>query len=492
VERCTPNTIDRSRLARRFPRRSLLTGGLGLCSLSLPLWHAATERTAGLPMAGRLHAAERSAESVHSLPGRAKRCVFIFLFGGPSHLDLWDLKPHAPREIRGQFQPIATSTPGVEISELLPRLAEQSHRYCLVRSMTHQMPVHGPACSEIYTGRPYFGPPVTDQATPEDWPSLSALVQRYGPLHSGLASSIVLPWYTQFVGQDRRIAGQTGGRMGEEFNPLVVEGNPTDRQFRLQGVDPLPGQSPQRLDDRRRLLAQLQALPAAESASHKSLALLDRHYAAAYALLERAQSAGAFELYREPDAVRARYGWSRFGQSLLAARRLVEAGVSLVTVNWDDDSRTDKVSPHWDTHHDNFRRLQELLCPPFDQGLSAFLADLDDRGLLEETLVVALGEFGRTPRIGLVTQNGMTEPTGRDHWPHAFTAVLAGGGIRGGQVYGATNAVGGFVADRPVTPADLSATVLAHLGIDPRWQYHDHFQRVSRSLSEGNVLRDLG
>ncbi len=421
-------------------------------------------------------------------PGRAKACVFIFLFGGPSQLDLWDLKPRAPREIRGEFSPIATNVPGLEISEHLPHLAGVADKFCLVRSMTHKMNVHGPACSEIYSGREYFGPPVTDQATPLDWPSIASLVQRYGHSASGLPASVVLPWYTQFVGQDRRIAGQTGGRMGDEFNPFLVEGDPTDPDFHFAGLEFPPAMTFDRLAARSqlgRLLAQVGPAPRAA----EPLSRWDQHTAAAFATLERAGNAGAFDLRREPRAVRDRYGWSTFGQSLVAARRLVEAGIPLVTVNWDDDSRSDKVSPHWDTHHKNFERLKTILCPPFDVALAAFLRDLSERGLLDSTLVVVSGEFGRTPRVGLITQNGMTESTGRDHWPHAFTVLLAGGGVRGGQVYGATNASGGYVADRPVTPADLSATVLTHLGIDPALEYHDRFQRIPQRLSEGRGIK---
>ena len=190
--------------------------------------------------------------------------------------------------------------------------------------------------------------------------------------------------------------------------------------------------------------------------------------------------------------MRERYGDTKFGQSLLLARRLVEAGVSLVTVNWDDETRSDKVSPFWDTHNHNFAALKDRLAPRFDQSFSALLADLADRGLLESTLVVVTGEFGRTPKIGQVVQNGMTEKTGRDHWPHAFTVLLAGGGVRGGQVYGATNKIGAFVQDRPVSPADLSATILHHLGVDFRQTYHDEFQQVPQELSIGRVIADLG
>jgi hypothetical protein len=422
------------------------------------------------------------------LPVKAKSCVFVFLFGGPSHIDLWDMKPDAPLEIRGEFRPVATRMPGIELCEHLPRLAQQTDKLCFVRSMTHAMNVHGPACSEIYSGREYFGPPVTDQARPEDWPSLASLVMRYGRSQSGLPASVVLPWYTQFVGQDRRIAGQTGGRMGEQWNPFLIQGEPQSPGFEIQGVNLQPDLTAARLQRRRELQAGLRS-PRAVQLPEPQQRVLQSQTAAAWALVEAVQDRNAFALAEERPETRAQYGPTKFGQSLLLARRMVEAGVPLVTVNWDDDSRFDKVSPHWDTHHQNFAKLRDGLCPVFDRAFAAFVADLADRGLLDTTLVIALGEFGRSPRIGTITQNNMTEKTGRDHWPHAFTVLMAGGGVRGGQVFGATNDTGGFVADRPVTPADLTATVLTHLGVDPDLRYDDHFQQLPRRLSEGRPIK---
>lgn len=417
--------------------------------------------------------------------GRARSCVFIFLFGGPSHIDLWDMKPLAPAEIRGAFQPVATDTPGVILCEHLPLLARQTRHLCFVRSMTHHMNVHGPACSEIYSGREYFGPPVTDQASPEDWPSIASLTMRYGPQTNNLPPSIVLPWYTQFVGQDRRIAGQTGGRMGEQWNPFLVAGDLTDDDFDVHELR-LPGEvSIERLHRRRQLREQLISTALLQQDEAHRFAELQR---AACDLVEQSQATDAFAIHREPQEVREQYGRTKFGQSLLMARRLIEREAPLVTVNWDDDTGADKVSPHWDTHHDAFTKLKDGLCPIFDRAFSAFIADLHERGLLESTLVVALGEFGRTPQIGLITQNGMTEKTGRDHWPHAFTALVAGGSVPGGTVYGETNADGGYVIDRPVGPADLSATIFQNLGIDPHATYFDEFQRTERVLSEGRVI----
>jgi hypothetical protein len=454
-------------------RRELLRVGglslLGLSQLDLPRLRAGPAPT---PVVARR---------------RRHACVFFFLFGGPSHIDLWDMKPAAPVEVRGEFRPATTRVPGVRVCEHLPGLARVLDRVCLVRSLTHHMNVHGPACSEVFSGRPYFGPPTTDQASRDDWPSLSAMAMRYGEPGAGLPPSVVLPWYLQFPGQPKRIAGQTGGRMGERHNAFLLQGDFGRADFEVPGLRLPEDLPPDRLRQRRGLLGQLQARflegPAAEA--------LDAGYRGACALLEN-RAGDVLDLRREPEAVRERYGRTAVGQSLLLARRLVEAGVSLVTVNWQDETKTDGANTCWDTHQDNFAKLKDLLCPRFDRAFPAFIEDLHDRGLLETTLVVAVGEFGRTPKLGQFTQSSNTRRTGRDHWPHAFTALLAGGGVRGGQVYGATTADGGYVHDRPVTPADLAATVLHHLGIDPARRYGDESQGLDPQLSDGRPITDLG
>ncbi len=422
---------------------------------------------------------------------RINSCVFVFLFGGPSHIDLWDMKPQAPVEIRGEFQPAATKVPGIQLCEHLPRLAQQMDKLCLVRSMEHRMPVHGPACSEMYTGRPYFGPPVTDQARPEDWPSLSALTMQFGQRQGALPPAVVLPWYIQFAGQDKRIAGQTGGRMGEMKNPFLVQGDPSDEKFQVQGIQLAADVPADRVRQRRDLLRELESSLPGSLRGVPSVDMFSHHAETAFSMLGDVRANRAFRLDEETQVVRERYGASKFGQSLLLARRLVEAGVSLVTVNWDDDSRSDKVSPFWDTHNHNFAALKTRLTPVFDAAFASFIEDLAAHGLLETTLVVVTGEFGRTPKIGQIVQNGMTEKSGRDHWPHAFTALLAGGGVRGGQAYGETNPIGAFVKDRPVSPADLSATILHHLGIDSTREYWDEFQQMRRKLSTGRPLTEL-
>ncbi len=461
-------------------RRELLRVGglslLGLSSVDLLRLRAAQIASSGADAAG---------------PRRFNSCIFIFLFGGPSHIDLWDMKPEAPREIRGEFKPVATRTPGIQICEHLPRMAAQMDKLCLLRSMEHRMPVHGPACSEMFSGRPYFGPPVTDQARNEDWPSLGSLTMRYAQRRAALPPAVVLPWYIQFVGQDKRIAGQTGGRMGDLSNPFLVQGDPSDAKFQVQGIQLDTDMPIDRVLARRELLRQLDASLGPSWRGEPTVRTFANHVETAFAMLGDLRANEAFRLDKEPAQLRARYGEGKFGQSLLLARRLVEAGVSLVTVNWDDESRNDKVSPFWDTHNHNFAALKDRLAPRFDLGFSALVEDLAARGLLETTLVVATGEFGRTPKIGQIVQNGMTEKTGRDHWPHAFTVLLAGGGVRGGQAYGQTNAIGAFVKDRPVSPADLAATILAHLGIDSQSQYWDAFQQMHQKLSPGQVIKGL-
>lgn len=414
-------------------------------------------------------------------------CVFLFLFGGPSHIDLWDMKPEAPAEIRGEFQPVATNIPGLQICEHLPRLAQTMDKLCLLRSMTHRMNVHGPACSQIFSGRDYFGPPVTDEALPEDWPSLSAMTMRHGRTASGLPSSVVLPWYLQFPGNSRKIAGQTGGRMGEQYNAMLLEADAG--RFRLGGLALEEDVPWNRLRERRDLLASIES--GAQPPTAKIVENFSRQSAQAYSLLEN-RVYSVLDLDQETAATRSRYGSTAVGQSLLMARRLVEAGIPLVTVNWEDETKIDNVNTCWDTHQGNFTKLKKLLCPIFDQAFPAFVNDLAERGLLETTLVVAVGEFGRTPRMGQFTQSANTDSGGRDHWPNAFTAILAGGGVRGGQAYGATTPNAGFVASQPVTPADLTATILHHLGIDPTLEYEDAFQRTRQRLSEGEPVRDLG
>ena len=319
---------------------------------------------------------------------------------------------------------------------------------------------------------------------------MSSLAMRFGQPRNGLPPSIVLPWYLQFPGQSRLIAGQTAGRMGRHHDAVLADGDPSRDDFHVKGFELAEEVSTDRFRQRRQLLQQVERLGTVPTDRNLDVVNRQRDTGRAFDFLER-QAGRAFNLAREPQAVRDAYGDTRIGQSLLLTRRLIEAGVPLVTVNWLDPTMTDGVNTCWDTHQRNFPKLTKLLCPMFDRCFPAFLDDLEQRGLLETTLVVAVGEFGRTPKMGEVTQSNNTKSTGRDHWPHAFTALLAGGGVGGGQVYGATTRNGGHVADKPVSPSDLHATIYHHLGIDTRQKYFDEFQGISRRICEGRRVRDL-
>ena len=271
---------------------------------------------------------------------------------------------------------------------------------------------------------------------------------------------------------------------------MLIQGS-GDSEFQVDGLALYDTVPLSRIENRRRLSDNLQSRDPQQVYSRKLVTDIDRHRDRAFSLLQH-RAGEILDLERESITLRDAYGRTSVGQSLLMARRMIEAGVSLVTVNWEDETKISGTDTCWDTHKDNFDKLKTLLCPMFDQAFPAFLQDLDDHGLLETTLVVAIGEFGRTPKLGQFTQSSNTKKSGRDHWPHAFTALLAGGGVRGGQVYGSTDRHAGFVTDSPVSPADLSATILYHLGVDHTQEYVSTNQGLRHPLSEGSPLRNLG
>jgi uncharacterized protein (DUF1501 family) len=275
--------------------------------------------------------------------------------------------------------------------------------------------------------------------------------------------------------------------MGDQYNPMLIQGK-SEGGFSVDGLkldETLPFD---RITERRRLLAQLQAGASRQAYSKELTSSFDRHREQALSLLKH-RAGDVLDLERESSKTREAYGSTMVGQSLLMARRLVESGVSLVTVNWEDETKISGTNTCWDTHQDNFPKLKNLLCPIFDQAFPTFLQDLDDRGLLETTLVVAVGEFGRTPRLGQFTQSSNTKKNGRDHWPHAFTALLAGGGVPAGHAYGATDHHAGHVVDQPVSPADLAATIFKHLGIEPQTAYQSETQKLHHTLCSGRPIR---
>jgi hypothetical protein len=397
----------------------------------------------------------------------------MFMWGGPSQLDTWDPKPDAPAEVRGEFKPIFTSVAGLQISEHFPLLAQQAHRYAVIRSMTHDDPAHLSSVHHVLTGR--HAPRVksdSEPATRKDSPHVGSMVSKLQPSGGTVASFVTMPWIVSHPAAPGGAApGQHAGWLGEAYDPLLVAGDPNAANFSVAGLRSRADLPLDRLEARMDLLEQLDTR--LEQAGAMT-AVQQR----AFDLLRSAGSNGAFDLRREPAPVRERYGRNTHGQCLLLARRLIEAGARLVCVNWHQDGRF-----FWDTHQQNFAGLKDRLMPPADRGFSALLDDLFQRGLLDETLLVWVGEFGRQPRINKGS-------AGREHWPACYSAVLAGGGIRGGQIDGRSDRLAAFPAENPVTPADLTATVYHALGISPEATVPDREGRPI-ALTEGTALRTL-
>ena len=435
-------------------RRELLQiGGAGLMGMSLP----------------KVLAAEESQPFTHA---KAKSVIFLFLFGGPSQLETFDMKPEAPMEIRGPFSPIKSRTPGLLISDHLPKLANISDKYSVIRTMTHDFNDHSGGGHYLQTGKRWQIPIGGGfLATPDDWPSMGSVVEHLsqhspGGLKRDFPSYAVLPnWLgaLQEKGQYRR-PGQYAGWLGMGYNPLTTDvdkrsltDNPywrdcTDEELCFHKIEGLAPEVPLKtLQGRASLLKQFEN--AQRRADKGEASNYDQFRKRALAMVTSGKTHGALDIRREPAKLRDRYGRHLFGQSCLMARRLVETGVRFVTVHYDC---VDGYS--WDSHRNNDDVKKHLL-PTFDQGASALIADLDSRGLLDETLVVAVGEMGRTPK-------GKAN-WGRDHWSTCFPCLLAGGGIRGGTVYGRSDSHAAYPKEHPVSPEDLAKTIYWSLGIDP-------------------------
>ncbi|MCH2399201.1 MAG: DUF1501 domain-containing protein [Pirellulales bacterium] len=404
--------------------------------------------------------------------GAAKSVILVFQTGAPAHQDIWDLKPDAPDTVRGEFQPIDTDVPGIHVGPHIPRLARMAHKYAIVRSMTHSTPGHEYGTHFVLSGINKLPPGATHMASRADWPCYSAGVQHLRPRPDGLPSGVMLPTY---LNNGYGFSGQSGGLMGPDLDPWHVTKDPNDPDFKLDELSFLPGLSVSRLGQRRSLVESFDAARRKLTAAGNVLRLSDSQQKAYDLLCSDAEFRRAFEIEREPVTMRDLYGRHAYGQSLLLARRLVEAGIPVIQVNMG------KMNT-WDTHNNNFKRLKNDLLPPFDQGLSALLQDLEDRGLLETTLVVAVGEFGRTPTIN--------KDAGRDHWSGVFSAVFAGAGVRGGQVIGASDPKAAYPATRGWYPADLGATIYTALGIHPQSTITDPAGRPHR-LNKGQVIAPL-
>lgn len=461
--------------AVHLPRRRdvLRAGSLGLLGLTLPEL-----------LAGRAHAQTLPARSVGGTFGRAKACILLFMWGGPAQQDTWDMKPLAPAEIRGEFKPIATRVPGIQICEHFPRLAQHTDKLAIVRSMTHSNGDHTSATHFLLTGQ---APPRSVDRQ-QQWPHIGSVLARLGRATGELPPFVSMRPkldndVPRFVEQSQ---GQFAGWLGPLYDPMTIDHAPHRPDYQVGELTIRPELSVARIADRLQLAADLDRQARVPAEVFRSW---DQNSRRAYDLLTASsQKRGAFALDEEPLAVRERYGMNPHGQSVLQARRLIERDVPLVTVFWPNDG-IKNVSVYWDTHSRNFVDLRERLMPVADQAFSALLEDLQERGLLDETLVVWTGEFGRTPRIGQVSSDAGAGRDGRDHWPNCFTSVLAGGGIGGGQVYGSSDAHAAYPRERATTPADLIATVYHALGVPagqtlPDVNGRPHFVRPGKAIDE--------
>jgi hypothetical protein len=409
--------------------------------------------------------------------GKSKSVLLVFLTGAPSHLDTFDMKPDAPAEVRGEFKAIATRSPGLHVCEYLPRLASRTDKFALVRSLAHRENNHLVATHHVLTGHPQPGAFFDKVASRDDWPCYASTLNYLRPRHDGIPSGINLP--TFLVEGPLTWPGQHAGFLGPRHDPWQITRDPNRPNFRFDNLRLAPGIEVTRLGERQELLEEVnrQQQQLAGVAAGERLSDQQR---LAFSVLTSGKIARAFELAREPAAVRDRYGRHAFGQSLLLARRLVEAGAPVVQANMGQVQ-------NWDLHTDIFPSLKNRLLPPLDQAVAALLDDLEATGLLAETLVIMLGEFGRMPKISSMPG---ARSVGRDHWAPCFFGLFAGAGVRGGQLIGKSDKIGAFPTTTPYTPDDLGATVYHTLGIDPAVEIRDRQDRPVR-LNQGEVMHAL-
>jgi hypothetical protein len=469
-------TAGNRRLCDGLSRRDVLrVGGAGLIGLTLPGLLRAVSEQVGKP--------------------KAKSLILFFLEGGPAHQDLWDMKPDAPVEIRGEFKPIATTVPGLSFCEHLPLVAGQAHHLTLVRSVHHTIGDHNAGAYFALTGRePVQSGRLITTPSPDNFPPVGAVLAKIRPSGHPLPEFVHTPDWMSNNGSF--LPGQDAGFLGTAFNPFVTD-DPSVPGYRVPGLE-LPREvSLERLGRRRSLMESVDRALGDGAAAEG----LDAHYRKAYSLISSPEARRAFDLSQEPAAVRERYGLDpdnprtkearqfgglpHLGQCLLLARRLIEAGVRVVTVC--TGARYDQA---WDTHRHHFPLLKRSLLPMFDRGFSALLADMHNRGLLEETLIVAMGEFGRTPRVGQITSSAGADKGGRDHWPHCYTVLLAGGGLPSGAIVGASDADAAYPARDPVAPPDITATIYRVLGVDLATIIRDPFNQP-HFISTGTPIKAL-
>lgn len=403
----------------------------------------------------------------------ADSCIVIFLNGGPSHLDMWDPKPDAPAEVRGEFKPIRTSVPGVLFGEHLPRFAAQMHRCALIRSAHHSVNnAHAAAVYCALTG--HDRGEIGGGARPDDYPCLGSVVGTQRPPKGAIPPHVLLPYITKEGAGGPPQPGYFAGILGKPRDPFVVLQNPNAADFALPELTLGPDVDPARFDARKHLEGRLAGVrPGTGDAE------LEGIRAKAFDLLTAPALREAVRIDREPAKLRDAYGRNVYGQSVLLARRFIEAGARVACVSWAPDANAT-----WDTHGNNFAKLKNELLPQLDLAVPTLLEDLDARGMLERTLVVVMGDFGRTPKIN---GNG----AGRDHWNFCYSLVLAGGGVRGGYVHGASDKIGAKPGRNPVTPADVIATVYECLGVPHDLELRDRLARPMALCPWGQPIREL-
>jgi len=451
--------------ATAMSRRNLLkVGGLGLLGLSLPkLLQAESKSSRTAPKA------------------RAKSVIFLYQFGGPSHIDMFDMKPDAPEAFRGIHKPISSKADGITVSEHLPKLAQVMDKVTLIRSMHHNMKNHNPASYYALTGH---APPVDDitlRDSPEMFPAYGSVVDRFAPARSEMPTFVGLPWV---IGDGTITPGQAASFLGKVHDPLLVTRDPNKPDFALPELKLPANVSYERLLHRRSIqkIIDHQSRLLNDSAQARGL---DSYYEKALAMLDSPRLREAFNISSEADKVRESYGRTTYGQSCLLARRLIEAGTKFVTVYFSSNIGGD-IGSGWDTHGNGGKKMFPVLekyhLPMTDQTLPTLLTELDERGLLDTTLVIWMGEFGRTPKIN--------DQASRDHWPQCYTVLLSGGGVKRGFVYGESDKTASLPTKDPVRPDDLSATIYYLLGIDPHSEVYGAGNRPVL-ISEGNPVTDI-
>jgi hypothetical protein len=437
-----------------------------------------------------------AADQSSSIHARAKNLILIFLEGGPAHQDTWDMKPDAPEQIRGEFQPIATSLPGQLFCEHLPMLSRVAHHFCYIRSVHHAINDHNAGAYQTLSGRyPVDNGRLVTRPGPTNFPSIGSVLALLRPTGLNQPDYVQLPDWMSNNGSF--LPGEFGGFLGSNYDPFLA-GDPSIPGYHVPGMSLPDGLNDNRLDIRKGLLTRLDQTLDKVSPLFETL---DEQNRKAFAMISSRQARKAFDISQETDTVRERYGFDRenlrtkearqfgglphLGQCLLMARRLIEAGVRVVTVC--TGARFDQA---WDTHRQHFPLLKRSILPMFDRGFSALIEDLHQRRLLDETLVIAMGEFGRTPRVGQITSGAGADAGGRDHWPSCYTVLMAGGGVPAGTWVGSSDRFAAYPSQDPVTPQDIAATIFRLLGLDHQTLIHDKQARPFE-LSTGVPIRQI-